>query len=74
MGLAFGAAKLLVNCVAADRPGDYDRQWRRETRRYRVLTSALVLAGVHAPIRARIVPAATALPRIFATAVNQLAY
>jgi flavin-dependent dehydrogenase len=74
MGLAFGAAKLLVDCVTADRPGDYDRQWRRETRRYRALTSALILAGVHAPIRARIVPAATALPRVFATAVNQLAY
>ncbi|MET0475858.1 MAG: NAD(P)/FAD-dependent oxidoreductase, partial [Mycobacterium sp.] len=74
MGLAFGAAKHLVDCVVADRPGDYDRKWRRETRRHRALTSALVLAGSRAPIRARIVPAATAVPRVFATAVNQLAY
>ena len=29
MGLAFGAAELAVNCVVRDRPGDYDRQWRR---------------------------------------------
>ena len=35
MGLAFGAAELLVNCVVDDRPGDYDRQWRQMTRRYR---------------------------------------
>ncbi len=74
MGLAFGGAKLLVNCVVANRPDDYDGQWRRETRRYRVLTAALVKAGVHARIRARIVPAATALPAVFASAVNQLAY
>ncbi len=74
VGLAFGGAKLLVNCVVADRPGHYDGQWRRETRRYRMLTAALVKAGVHARIRARIVPAATALPAVFATAVNQLAY
>jgi flavin-dependent dehydrogenase len=74
MGLAFGAAELLVNCVVAERPEDYDRQWRRLTRRYRLLTAALVGAGAHAGIRSRIVPAATALPRVFAGAVNQLAY
>jgi flavin-dependent dehydrogenase len=74
MGLAFGAAELLVNCVVAERPDDYDRQWRRLTRRYRLLTAALVEAGAHAAIRSRIVPAATALPRVFAGAVNQLAY
>ena len=74
MGLAFAAASQLVQCVVADRPADYDRQWRRATRRYRMLTTALVRAGVLAPVRARIVPAATALPRVFALAVNQLAY
>lgn len=74
LGLAFGAAELLVDCIVTDTPGDYDRQWRRLTRRYRLLTATLVRAGVHAPIRACIVPAATALPKIFAVAVNQLAY
>ena len=29
LGIAFGAAELLVGCVVADRPGDYDRQWRQ---------------------------------------------
>jgi flavin-dependent dehydrogenase len=72
-GLAFGAAELLVHCVVTDRTGDYDRQWRRLTRRYRLLTAALVHAGAHAAIRRRIVPAATMLPGVFAAMVNQLA-
>ncbi|UNB51425.1 NAD(P)/FAD-dependent oxidoreductase [Mycolicibacterium sp. YH-1] len=74
MGLAFSAAQALVNCVVQERPETYDRQWRRLTRRYRLLTAGLVAAGSHAPVRSRIVPAATALPRVFAAAVNQLAY
>ncbi len=41
LGIAFGGAELLVGCVVADRPGDYDRQWRRMSRRYRLLTAAL---------------------------------
>jgi flavin-dependent dehydrogenase len=74
LGLAFGAAELLVNCVVQERPGDYDRQWRRLTRRYRALTAGLVRAAAHPAVRSRIVPAAAALPRVFAAAVNQLAY
>lgn len=74
MGLAFGAAEALVDCVIADRPGDYDRRWRRLTRRYRLLTAGLVTATSHPTVRSRLVPAAAALPRVFATAVNKLAY
>ncbi|BBZ28622.1 oxidoreductase [Mycolicibacterium madagascariense] len=74
MGLAFGAAELLVDSIVTGRPGDYDRRWRRATRRYRLLTAGLVRAGAHAGLRARIVPAATVLPGVFAAAVNQLAY
>jgi flavin-dependent dehydrogenase len=73
LGLAFGAAELLVGCVIADRPRDYDREWRRLTRRYRLLTAALVYAGACAPVRSRIVPAATVLPKVFAGLVNELA-
>ncbi len=73
LGIAFGAAELLVRCVIADRPEDYDRQWRQLSRRYRLLTAALVRAGAHAPVRSRILPAATALPKVFAGLVNQLA-
>jgi flavin-dependent dehydrogenase len=74
MGLAFGAAELLVNCVVRERPEDYDRQWRRLTRRYRALTAALVHASAVPAVRSRIVPAAAALPRVFRSAVHQLAY
>jgi flavin-dependent dehydrogenase len=73
LGIAFGAAELLVTCLAADRPGDYDRQWRRMSRRYRLLTAGLLRASTHASVRAKIVPAAAALPAVFAGLVNQLA-
>jgi flavin-dependent dehydrogenase len=74
MGLAFGAAELAVNCVVRDEPGAYDRQWRTLTRRYRLLTEGLVRASSHPSIRARLVPAAKALPGVFGCAVDLLAY
>jgi flavin-dependent dehydrogenase len=74
MGLAFSAAQALVNCVVRERPGAYEHQWRRLTRRYRMLTAGLVTAGSYPPVRSRIVPAAAVFPRVFAGAVNQLAY
>jgi flavin-dependent dehydrogenase len=73
LSIAFGGAELLVGCVVADRPGDYDRQWRRMSRRYRLLTAAVLHASEYAPLRSRIVPAAAALPKVFAGIVNQLA-
>jgi flavin-dependent dehydrogenase len=48
LGIAFGGAELLVGCVAADRPADYERQWRRMSRQYRMLTAA-VLQGQRLP-------------------------
>lgn len=73
LGLAFGAAELLVGCVVADRPDAYDRLWRRMSRRYRLLTAGLLQASGCAPVRSCIVPAASALPGAFAGLVNQLA-
>ncbi|MET0898275.1 MAG: NAD(P)/FAD-dependent oxidoreductase [Mycobacterium sp.] len=73
MGLAFGAAELLVDCIIADRTEDYDRRWRQLTWRYRFLTAALVHAGAHPRLRSRIVPSAAALPWVFSGVVNQLA-
>lgn len=74
LGLAFGAAELAVTCVGTDRPGDYDRQWRRMTRRYRFLTAALLRASAHRSVRSGIVPAAQALPGVFGGMVNLLAH
>jgi flavin-dependent dehydrogenase len=73
LGLAFGAAELLVQCVLADQPEHYDRSWRQLTRRYRMLTAGLLQASAHPPTRARIVPAAVAMPTVFAGVVNLLA-
>lgn len=74
LGLAFSGAEALVNCVVRERPSEYDQQWRRLTRRYRLLTDTLVRATARPMVRSRLVPAAAALPRVFAAAVNQLAY
>jgi flavin-dependent dehydrogenase len=73
LGIAFGAAELLVGCVVADRPRDYDRQWQRMSRRYRLLTAAVLKASGYSAVRSRVVPAAAALPRVFGALVNQLA-
>jgi flavin-dependent dehydrogenase len=72
LGIAFGAAQLLVECVAADRPQDYDLSWRRMSRRYRLLTAA-VLGASTSPLRSRIVPAAAQFPGVFRGVVNLLA-
>ena len=73
MGLAFGAAELLVDSIVTGRVDAYDRRWRQLTRRYRFLTAGLVRAGAVAPVRRAVVPAAAALPAVFEGIVNQLA-
>jgi flavin-dependent dehydrogenase len=73
LGLAFGAAEVAVDCVLAERPGEYDRRWRQLTRRYRMLTAALLQASAYRPARSRIVPAAVAMPAVFTGMVNLLA-
>jgi flavin-dependent dehydrogenase len=73
VGMAFGAAELLVNCIVGQCPTAYDRRWRALTRRYRLLTASLVRAGSVPLIRSHIVPAARTLPHVFAGVVNQLA-
>ena len=72
LGIAFGGARVLVDSVLADTPGDYDRQWRQMSRRYRFLTAGLLEASGCKPVRSMIVPAAEALPRAFSGIVNLL--
>lgn len=74
LGIAFGGAELVVKCVLADTPQDYDRQWRAMSRRYRLLTAGLLHASGLPPVRAAIVPAASAVPSAFGGIVNLLAY
>jgi flavin-dependent dehydrogenase len=73
LGISFSAAELLVNCVAANRTRDYDLQWRRMSRRYRMLTAAVLRGSSYAPLRSLLVPAAAQFPGMFSALVNLLA-
>ncbi len=73
LGIAFGGAELLVQCVANDRPQDYDRRWRHMSRRYRLLTAGVLRASATRGLRSWIVPAAARFPAMFGGAVNLLA-
>lgn len=74
-GIALGLAQArsAVAAIAAHRPELYEASWRRITWRYRLLTASLLGATRVAFVRDRLVPAAAALPRVFAAAVNELA-
>lgn len=74
MGLAFGAAELLVDCLVTGSTADYDRRWRAMTRRYRFLTAALLQATAIGPVRSAITPASAAMPAVFSRIVNALAH
>ncbi|MEY9931015.1 flavin-dependent dehydrogenase [Catenulispora sp. GP43] len=68
VGLA--QARVLAECLAAGRPGDYERQWRRVSRRSNALTAALLAARRNPVLGPRVVPAAGALPAVFGGAVR----
>jgi flavin-dependent dehydrogenase len=73
VALALAGAEALVGCLVRDRADDYEAAWRRLTRRYRLLTGALLRARSHPAVARRIVPASARLPRVFAAAVNAVA-
>lgn len=73
-GLSIGlqCAAAAVDRIAAGTPTSYEADYRRITRRYRMITSTLLWATQYRPVRARIVPTAQRLPRVFSVAVRQL--
>lgn len=73
IAISLACARQLARCLAEERPADYEWHWRRETRRYRLLTETLLLAGRSPLLRRGLVPSAQRLPRVFGAAVNQLA-
>jgi flavin-dependent dehydrogenase len=73
LSLGFRCAEAAVEAIARDAPEQYVAEHRRITRRYRLLTVALVRATVPAPSRRAIVPLATRAPWLFRAAVAQLA-
>jgi flavin-dependent dehydrogenase len=73
IAVALACARELVDCVAADDPGAYERRWRAASRRYRTITSSLLWARRQPILAPRIVPLSARLPRVFGAAVQQLA-
>ena len=73
IAVSLASARSLVGCVLRDRPEDYERAWRRDSRRYRLITESLLLASGQPHLRRALVPLARRLPWVFRTAVGQLA-
>ena len=70
IGAALAQAAALAECVAAGRAEEYERAWRRASRRSWLLTSGLLWARHQPLLASRIVPAAQHLPRVFMRIVN----
>lgn len=70
--LGFDQARVAVEAVLAGDPSRYDGAWRRSTRDFRLLTNSLVGVAM-GPLRAGIVPAASALPGLYGAVVERLA-
>jgi len=70
--LGMAQARVAVQCIAAQHPGQYEKQWRSETRDFRLLTTSLV-AFATSRWRGRIVPLAVRLPWLFGIVVERLA-
>jgi hypothetical protein len=73
VSLAVKQARAAVAAIVDENPSSYEKEWRRITRDYRLLTRALVLSTATRVGRRTIVQASGALPRVFDLAVNTLA-
>jgi len=73
LSLAFACAKAAVERLVQGQPERYRGDYARISRRYRVITSALLAATRSPMARRAIVPAAQSAPRLFAAVVGQLA-
>lgn len=73
ISLAVKQAGAAVTAIINDSPGDYERDWRRITRRYRLMTRGLVLATGPRPARRWVLPVCVTAPALFRRAVDALA-
>ena len=73
VAMAVTQARAAVAAIVDHDPMRYEHDWHTITRRYRLLTAALLGATRVDPIRRALVPAAERLPRVFSAAVNSLA-
>lgn len=73
LGVGLAQADVLARCLAADRPADYERAWRRASGPAWRLTAGLLWSRNQPLLRPRIVPAAQHLPWAFTALVNHAA-
>ncbi|MFF3753148.1 NAD(P)/FAD-dependent oxidoreductase [Streptomyces sp. NPDC002018] len=72
IALALASAEAAVRCLRAGRPQAYEDEWRRLSRRHRLLTEGLLRVSGHRAGARLIVPAAARMPSLFAAAVRAL--
>jgi flavin-dependent dehydrogenase len=72
IAVAVASSRVLVQCLVAGDPQRYEREWRRVSRPYRVLTGGL-LAARRSVLARGVVPAAAAAPWVFGRVVDRLA-
>ena len=73
IGVGLAQAEVLARCLAADRPADYERAWRRVSRPAWRLTAGLLWSRNQPLLAPHIVPAAQRLPWLFSALVNHAA-
>ena len=73
LGVGLAQAEALAQCLAAGRPGDYERAWRKVSAPAWRLTAGLLWARSQPLLASRLVPAAQYVPWLFSTVVNHVA-
>jgi flavin-dependent dehydrogenase len=72
LGVGLAQAEVLARCLAADRPADYERAWRRVSAPAWRLTGGLLWSRNQPLLAPRIVPLAQHFPWLFTTVVNRV--
>jgi len=73
IGVGLAQADALAACLAASRPADYERAWRRASGPAWRFTAGLLWSRNHPLLGERLVPFAQHFPWIFTTLVNHVA-
>jgi len=73
LGVGLAQADALAACLAAGRPADYERAWRRASGPAWRFTAGLLWSRNHPLLGERLVPFAQHFPWIFTTLVNHVA-
>jgi flavin-dependent dehydrogenase len=73
LGVGLAQAEALARCLAAGRPGDYERAWRKASAPAWRLTAGLLWSRSQPLLASRLVPAAQYVPWLFSTVVNHVA-